>query len=149
MEEFHAYLSKHGSQAKVIAKIEDQQAISNLEDIVKASESVNEWIDKRQDSLPSGAKLTLWTDNAVDFKSRMATIGGSAGIGLLLVLIFLVLTLRPIVAFWVAVGIATAYAGAFVLLPSVGVSLNMLSTFAFLLVLARNWLGKDFKTKAD
>jgi multidrug efflux pump subunit AcrB len=35
----------------------------------------------------------------------------------------------------VAVGIATAYAGAFVLLPSVGVSLNMLSTFAFLLVL--------------
>jgi multidrug efflux pump subunit AcrB len=33
------------------------------------------------------------------------------------------------------VGIATAYAGAFVLLGSVGVSLNMLSTFAFLLVL--------------
>jgi multidrug efflux pump subunit AcrB len=39
------------------------------------------------------------------------------------------------VAFWVTVGIATAYAGAFVLLPTVGVSLNMLSTFAFLLVL--------------
>jgi multidrug efflux pump subunit AcrB len=39
------------------------------------------------------------------------------------------------VAFWVAVGIATAYAGAFVFLPTVGVSLNMLSTFAFLLVL--------------
>ena len=45
------------------------------------------------------------------------------------------LTLRPIVAFWVAVGIATAYAGAFIFLPSVGVSLNMISTFAFLLVL--------------
>ena len=52
-----------------------------------------------------------------------------------MVLIFLVLTLRPIVAWWVAVGIATAYAGAFIFLPSVGVSLNMLSTFAFLLVL--------------
>jgi multidrug efflux pump subunit AcrB len=104
-------------------------------DIVRASDSIREWIDKRQDTLPEGARLTLWTDNAEDFKGRMATIGGSAGIGLLLVLIFLVLTLRPIVAFWVAVGIATAYAGAFVLLPSVGVSLNMLSTFAFLLVL--------------
>ena len=65
----------------------------------------------------------------------MKTIGNSASIGLFLVLMFLVLTLRPIVAFWVAVGIATAYAGAFVLLPSVDVSLNMLSTFAFLLVL--------------
>jgi multidrug efflux pump subunit AcrB len=65
----------------------------------------------------------------------MATIGNAAGLGLLLVLGVLMLTLRPIVAFWVAVGIATAYAGAFVFLPSVGVSLNMISTFAFLLVL--------------
>jgi multidrug efflux pump subunit AcrB len=104
-------------------------------DIVKASDSIREWIEERQDTLPEGAQLTLWTDNAEDFKSRMATIGSSAAIGLALVLIFLVLTLRPIVAFWVAVGIATAYAGAFVFLPSVGVSLNMLSTFAFLLVL--------------
>ena len=104
-------------------------------DIVTASDSVREWISERQDSLPAGAKLTLWTDNAEDFKGRMATIGSSAALGLLLVMIVLVLTLRPIVAFWVAVGIATAYAGAFVLLPAVDVSLNMLSTFAFLLVL--------------
>jgi len=104
-------------------------------DIVTASESVRAWIEKRQDTLPAGAKLTLWTDQAVDFKGRMKTIGSSAVMGLTLVMIILLLTLRPIVAFWVAVGIATAYAGAFVLLGSVGVSLNMLSTFAFLLVL--------------
>jgi multidrug efflux pump subunit AcrB len=108
---------------------------TEIMDIVTASESIREWIDKRQDSLPEGASLTLWTDKAVDFKGRMKTIGGSAAMGLLLVMLVLVMTLRPIVAFWVAVGIATAYAGAFVLLPSVGVSLNMLSTFAFLLVL--------------
>jgi len=104
-------------------------------DIVKASESIRKWIAERQDSLPSGAQLTLWTDNADDFRSRMKTIGSSATIGLFLVMLFLVMTLRPIVAFWVAVGIATAYAGAFVFLPAVDVSLNMLSTFAFLLVL--------------
>jgi len=104
-------------------------------DIVKASDSIRDWIEKRQDTLPKGAKLTLWTDNADEFKGRMKTIGSSATMGLALVMIFLVLTLRPIVALWVGIGIATAYAGAFVLLPSVGVSLNMLSTFAFLLVL--------------
>ena len=104
-------------------------------DIVTASESVNEWIEKRRESLPEGISLTLWTDNAVDFKGRMKTIGSSAAMGLVLVMIVLVLTLRPIVAFWVAVGIATAYAGAFVLLGPIGISLNMLSTFAFLLVL--------------
>ena len=104
-------------------------------DIVKASDSIREWIEKRQSTLPNGARLTLWTDNAVDFKSRMKTIGKSAVQGLALVMLFLMLTLRPVVALWVGVGIATAYAGAFVLLPSLGVSLNMLSTFAFLLVL--------------
>lgn len=104
-------------------------------DIVTASASVNEWIEKRRENLPEGVSLTLWTDQAVDFKSRMKTIGSSAAMGLVLVMVVLLLTLRPIVAFWVAVGIATAYAGAFVLLGPVGVSLNMLSTFAFLLVL--------------
>ena len=108
---------------------------TEIMDIVTASDSVNEWIEKRRESLPEGVKLTLWTDNAVDFKSRMKTIGSSAAMGLVLVMVVLVLTLRPIVAFWVAVGIATAYAGAFVLLGPIGISLNMLSTFAFLLVL--------------
>ena len=108
---------------------------TEIMDIVTASESVREWIVKRRENLPSGVKLTLWTDKADEFRGRMSTIGNSAVMGLALVMIILVLTLRPIVAFWVAVGIATAYAGAFVLLPAVGVSLNMLSTFAFLLVL--------------
>ncbi|MBE9549034.1 MAG: efflux RND transporter permease subunit [Proteobacteria bacterium] len=112
-----------------------QVMTTEVMDIVTASDSIREWIDKRQDTLPAGAKLTLWTDNAEDFKGRMSTISSSAFMGLILVIGILMLTLRPKVAIWVAVGIATAYAGAFVLLPSVGVSLNMLSTFAFLLVL--------------
>jgi len=139
-----------GDVANVVDGFEDQPILATLNgkpavllmvmttetmDIVKASESINNWIESRQSTLPSGAELTLWTDQAEDFKGRMKTIGSSALLGLLLVLAFLVMTLRPVVAFWVAVGIATAYAGAFVLLPSVGVSLNMLSTFAFLLVL--------------
>jgi multidrug efflux pump subunit AcrB len=139
-----------GDVATVVDGFEDEPILATLNgepavllqvmttetmDIVTASNSIREWIEKRQDSLPKGASLTLWTDNADEFKGRMKTIGSSAAIGLALVLIFLVLTLRPIVALWVAAGIATAYAGAFVFLPTVGVSLNMLSTFAFLLVL--------------
>ncbi|MEZ5472364.1 MAG: efflux RND transporter permease subunit [Marinicella sp.] len=139
-----------GDVAKVIDGFEDNPILATLNgepgvliqvmtteimDIVTASESVRKWIAERQNTLPSGAKLTLWNDQAEDFKGRMETIGSSAFMGLLLVLVVLMLTLRPKVAFWVAVGIGTAYAGAFVFLPSVGVSLNMLSTFAFLLVL--------------
>ena len=139
-----------GDVAEVIDGFEDNPILATLNgepavllqvmttetmDIVTASKSIREWIAERQDTLPAGAQLTLWTDNADDFKSRMATIGSSAFWGLILVLAVLLLTLRPVVAMWVAIGIATAYAGAFVLLPTVDVSLNMLSTFAFLLVL--------------
>jgi multidrug efflux pump subunit AcrB len=112
-----------------------QVMTTELMDIVTASDSIRTWIEKRRESLPTGAQLTLWTDNAEDFKGRMETIASSAFMGLALVMAILLMTLRPKVAFWVAVGIATAYAGAFVLLPTMGVSLNMLSTFAFLLVL--------------
>ncbi|WP_288129448.1 efflux RND transporter permease subunit [Microbulbifer sp.] len=139
-----------GDVATVVDGFEDNEILATLNgepavllqvmstetmDIITASNSINQWIEERSKTLPAGAKLTLWTDNAEDFKGRLDTIGSSAFQGLLLVLLVLVFSLRPKVAFWVAIGIATAYAGAFVLLPSVGVSLNMLSTFAFLLVL--------------
>ena len=139
-----------GDVATVVDGFEDNEILATLNgepavllqvmstetmDIVTASESIRKWIDERAETLPAGAKLTLWTDNAEDFKARLDTIGTSAFQGLLLVLLVLVFSLRPKVALWVAIGIATAYAGAFVLLPTVGVSLNMLSTFAFLLVL--------------
>jgi len=40
LDEFHTYLEDHGSKAKIIAKIEDQQAITNLEDIIRASDGL-------------------------------------------------------------------------------------------------------------
>ncbi|MEO0880599.1 MAG: efflux RND transporter permease subunit, partial [Pseudomonadota bacterium] len=55
--------------------------------------------------------------------------------GLVLVLITLFLFLRPIIALWVSVGIAIAFAGGVAFLDVFGVSFNMISTFAFLLVI--------------
>ena len=108
---------------------------SEVMDVVTMSQSVNEWMEKRRETLPEGVSLTLWKDAAVDFNSRMSSIGSAAFSGLILVFMVLFLTLRPKVALWVSIGVATAYAGTFVLMPMLGVSLNMLSTFAFLLVL--------------
>ena len=129
-EDFDILATLNGEPAVLL-----QVMTTEVMDIVKASESINEWIEKRQDSLPAGANLTLWTDAAEVYNGRMTTITNAAGSGLILVLIVLLLSLRPKVAFWVAAGIATAYAGAFVFLPALDVSINMLSTFAFLLVL--------------
>ena len=104
-------------------------------DVVKLSKEVKSYLEKAKNEAPEGVELTLWADRSADFKSRMKTIFNNFGTGILLVLITLVLFLRPVIAFWVSVGIGVAFAGGLALLPSVGVSFNMLSTFAFLLVI--------------
>ena len=103
--------------------------------VVKASQAVKKWIEKTQPTLPVGVELTLWSDTADVFENRMELIAESSVLGLFLVFVVLILTLEPRVALWVTVGIGVSFLGAFALLPANDVSLNLLSTFAFLLVL--------------
>ncbi len=104
-------------------------------DIINVSDALKEYAERKNQELPSTVRLSEWWDGADQFNSQLTVIGNSAMIGLALVLGILVLFLRPIVAFWVTIGIATAFAGAFMLLPLLGVTLNFLSLFAFLIVI--------------
>lgn len=103
--------------------------------VVKASDAVKAWMEEARPKLPQGVSLTMWFDTADIYKSRMETISNSAYQGLILVFLVLILSLRPKVALWVTAGIGVAFLGTFSLLPSNDVSLNVMSTFAFLLVL--------------
>ncbi|MEC7491560.1 MAG: efflux RND transporter permease subunit, partial [Pseudomonadota bacterium] len=103
--------------------------------INKTSAQVNQWIDSKQGQLPAGVELFSLQDAADAYQSRMSLIFDAAWMGLILVMIILLLTLRFTVALWVTVGIAVSFVGAFIFLPVVDVSINFLSTFAFLLVL--------------
>lgn len=103
--------------------------------VVKTSKSVNEWIASKQDSLPEGTSLQLWTDNSELYKGRMNLILRAAYGGLILVFIILMLFLRTEVAIWCSIGIGTAFTGSLIFLPSMDISLNVISLFAFLLVI--------------
>ncbi len=103
--------------------------------IVKLSAAVNEWVKQKNEQLDGSAEIFVWFDTADLYFARMELVSSNAVIGLILVLIILLLFLRPSVAFWVSVGIAVSFAGAFIFMPATGVSLNMLSLFAFLLVI--------------
>lgn len=109
-------------------------------DIVTYSENIKDFIERAnsgigQDALPSGLKLDLLFDMSEVYKGRMETISSAAIQGMALVMIILILFLRPLVALWVTVGIATAFAGGMLILPIFGISLNFLSLFAVLLVI--------------
>ncbi|WP_109261088.1 efflux RND transporter permease subunit [Hyphobacterium indicum] len=104
-------------------------------DVVEVSDGVQAYIERRQATLPEGVSMSLWWNNAEMYEARVDTVMGSATWGMLFVLIALVLFLRPVVALWVTVGIGVAFLGAFLVLPLLGVTLNMLSLFAFLIVI--------------
>ena len=104
-------------------------------DVVKMSENVLGYLDETRPNLPEGMSITVWEDAAETYNGRMTTITSNFFFGLVLVCLTLMLFLRPIIAFWVSIGIATAFAGGLALLPLFDVSFNMISTFAFLLVI--------------
>ncbi|WP_138513976.1 efflux RND transporter permease subunit [Maricaulis alexandrii] len=104
-------------------------------DVVDTAQAVRDYIDRKSAELPEGVQMSVWWDNSEMYTGRMETIRNSALVGGVLVLIVLFLFLRPMVAIWVTVGIFIAFGGAFLILPMMGVTLNMLSLFAFLLVI--------------
>lgn len=104
-------------------------------DVLKTADTVRTYLQQVHTQLPPGIEFSVWQDWSVLFESRMDLLLENSMSGLLLVFIILMLFLRPALAGWVCVGIAVAFLGALWLLPLLGVSLNMVSMFAFLMVL--------------
>ncbi|HCX09647.1 MAG TPA: AcrB/AcrD/AcrF family protein, partial [Hyphomonas sp.] len=111
----------------------------NTMHIVEYTDDIKAYVDRANDPsngiLPEGVKIDILFDDSVAFNARMDLIQQSALTGAVLVMLVLLLFLRPTVALWVTIGIITAFAGGILLLPYFGVSWNILSTFAVLLVI--------------
>ena len=107
----------------------------DVSNITEAGKAIRQFEKDIKDELPPGLNFRIWFDGSTLFDSRMSLIGGNALSGMALVLLVLMLFLRPKVALWVTVGIAAAFAGALAIAPALGITLNMISLFAFLLVI--------------
>lgn len=103
--------------------------------VLDVSQAVRSYIEESQVIMPAGIELGYWRDRARIVQLRLNTLINSAWQGGLLVFLCLTLFLRLSVAFWVCVGIPISFLGALALLPEVGISLNIISLFAFILVL--------------
>lgn len=105
------------------------------QNILDVSRELHEYVDNPSTYIPEGIHLDVWQDSSVYFKSRMDLLSENAISGLALVFIILLLFLRAQLSFWVSLGIPISFMGAFMLLPHFDGSLNMISLFAFILVL--------------
>ncbi len=105
------------------------------ESALGVSAAVHEYVETAQAQLPAGIELKTWQDGARMLESRLDLMLRNGAQGLALVFLVLALFLRFRLSFWVTLGIPISFLGAMLLLPVIGTSINMLSLFAFILVL--------------
>ncbi|MDY0191217.1 MAG: efflux RND transporter permease subunit [Desulfuromonas sp.] len=89
----------------------------------------------QETELPPGVGLTVLNDRSKVFTQRAELLLNNAYLGLSLVLILLSIFLEIRLAFWVTMGIPISFLGAFFCLAAAGVSINMISMFAFIIAL--------------
>lgn len=106
-------------------------------DGVSQSQDLVEKIKKSPTFLPTGVQITGWLDGSKDIKNRLLLLGSNGAMGIILVLVVLTLFLNLRLAFWVSIGIPVSLLGALAMfpLPGIGISVNVISAFGFLIVL--------------
>lgn len=109
--------------------------ISDDPNLFGGTANARAYLDALREGLPEGLVLKVGYEAKSMFDDRFSLLQDNALMGLFLVYLILMLFLRPLLAFWVVVGIATAFAGAIWFMQYYDISLNMLSMFAFLMVL--------------
>ena len=86
-------------------------------------------------TLEPGINATVWQNDAEELQNRVDLLVENAILGLTLVVICLALFLDIRLAFWSAMGIAVSFAGTFIVMGMMGMSINMISLFGFILAI--------------
>jgi len=107
----------------------------NDENALEIATKVKSYAATAPQRFPAGISLHVWDDSSVELEGRLGTLLTSMLQGGLLVLIVLGLFLRPMIAFWVVLGIPVSFAGGFIMMPFFGITANVMSIFGFIIVL--------------
>ena len=123
-------LTRDGSPAIELQLLRAEQGHS-----LRAAEVLENWLSETRPRLPSTVELEVYDEtwSLIDQRISLLISNGLGGLALVLVLLYLFLPGR--VAFWVAVGIPTAFLGALGVLWLYGGSINMISLFALIMAL--------------
>lgn len=102
---------------------------------IEVADAVVKYIEENKSALPPGIELTVLNDRSEIFRQRISLLVSNGTMGLVLVLIVLGLFLEIRLAFWVMLGIPISFLGSFLFLSFFGVSINMVSMFAYIIAL--------------
>ncbi|MBE0360906.1 efflux RND transporter permease subunit [Pseudoalteromonas aliena] len=124
------YFKFNGENAVYISvKATEEQSIIPVADSVKA------FIELKNKELPLGVRLEPLMDMTYYLNARLDMMVTNLIQGAVLVAIMLSIFLRFKLALWVMIGLPVCFLGAMMMMPLFGVTINILSLFAFIMVL--------------
>ncbi len=112
----------------LVYRVADQNALD-------IAAKVKQYIEEVRPSLPEGVDIAFYRDRSQILKSRLELLLRNMTIGLVLVSFLLWLFMDLRLAFWVTLGIPISFMAGMFALPYYDVSINMISLFAFIMVL--------------
>lgn len=127
----------------VLSTLNNQPAVTLIIDrvgeqnVLQITEQLNRYVEQKRLTLPPGLSIEGWMDWSKVLQGRIQLLLKNAGQGALLVILALALFLDLGLAFWVIIGVPFAILGTLATITILGlnVSINVLSVFAFILVL--------------
>jgi multidrug efflux pump subunit AcrB len=125
---FHSRFNQTPSVEIQVFRIGDQSPLG----IAKA---MRRNIADFESTLPEGVQVRIDSNVARDFRERLELLIENGVLAIVIVLAILAIFLEFRLAFWVMMGMVTSFVGGLFFLPLIGVSINMVSMFAFLVVL--------------
>lgn len=102
---------------------------------IQISEAVQKYKETLDTELPPGIHSVIVDDRSITFKQRIDLLLSNGACGLVLVMLTLGLFLEVRLAFWVMMGIPVSFLGSMLFLPLLGVTINMMSLFAYIIAL--------------
>ena len=102
---------------------------------IEVADAVIDYMETAAGALPAGVRIATSNDRSQMYRDRVDLMLRNALLGLVLVFVVLGLFLNLRLAFWVMLGIPISFCGAFLLMPALDVTVNMISLFAFIVTL--------------
>ncbi|HBE71069.1 MAG TPA: AcrB/AcrD/AcrF family protein [Planctomycetaceae bacterium] len=125
---FHSQFSQTPSVELDIFRVGNQSPI-------EIAEAVQRTMSEFESVMPPGVTWRIDRNNAEEFRRRLNLVTENAAMAVVIVLVILALFLELRLAFWVMMGMVISFVGGILFLPLLGVSINMISLFGFLVVL--------------
>ncbi|MGO2331716.1 MAG: efflux RND transporter permease subunit [Pseudoalteromonas nigrifaciens] len=105
------------------------------QNMIPVAESVKAFIEQKNNQLPPSIRLEPLMDMTYYLNARLDMMKANLFQGAILVAIMLSLFLRFKLALWVMLGLPVCFLGAMMMMPVFGISINIISLFAFIMVL--------------